>query len=68
VQDFYERSGASSWVESAEDLADLMQHAAQLFRMLRRAARRGRLTPSTMRSSARCLDDVLAKVSSIVDE
>jgi DNA-binding PadR family transcriptional regulator len=68
VEDFYERSGASSWVESAEDLADLMQHAAQLFRMLRRAARRGRLTPSTMRKLRTVLDDVLAKVSSIVDE
>ena len=68
VEDFYERSGASSWVESAEELADLMQHAAQLFRMLRRAARRGRLTPSTMRKLRTVLDDVLAKVSSIVDE
>ena len=68
VEDFYERSGASSWVESAEDLADLMQHAAQLFRVLRRAARRGRLTPSTMRKLRTVLDEVLAKVSSIVDE
>jgi DNA-binding PadR family transcriptional regulator len=68
VQEFYERSGASSWVGSAEDLADLMQHAARLFRMLRRAARRGRLTPSTMRKLRTVLDDVLAKVSSIVDE
>jgi len=68
VEDFYERSGASSWVESAEDLADLMQRAAQLFRVLRRAARRGRLTPTAMRKLRTVLDEVLAKVSSIVEE
>ena len=68
VEDFYERSGASSWAESAEDLADLMQRAAQLFRVLRRAARRGRLTPGTMRKLRTVLDEVLSKVTSIVEE
>ena len=68
MEEFYERSGAAGWVESAEDLADLMQRAAQLFRVLRRAARRGRLTPGTMRKLRTVLDEVLAKVTSIVDE
>jgi len=68
VEEFYERSGASSWADSAEDLADLMQRAAQLFRVLRRAARRGRLSPSVMRKLRALLDEVLAKVTSIVDE
>ena len=68
VEDFYERSGAHGWVESAEDLADLMQRAAQLFRVLRRAARRGRLSPGVMRKLRAVLDDVLAKVTSIVEE
>jgi DNA-binding PadR family transcriptional regulator len=68
VEDFYERSGASSWADSAEDLADLMQRAAQLFRVLRRAARRGRLSPSVMKKLRAVLDDVLTKVTSIVEE
>lgn len=68
VDDFYERSGASGWAESAEDLSELMHRAAQLFRVLRRAARRGRLTPSTMRKLRTMLDEVLAKVTSIVED
>jgi len=68
VEEFYERSGVSGWAESAEDLADLMQRGAQLFRVLRRAARRGRLTPSTMRKLRTVLDEVLTKVTSIVEE
>ena len=68
VDDFYERSGASGWAESAEDLSELMHRAAQLFRVLRRAARRGRLTPSNMRKLRAMLDEVLAKVTSIVED
>jgi DNA-binding PadR family transcriptional regulator len=68
VEEFYDRSGASGWAESAEDLSELMHRAAQLFRVLRRAARRGRLTPSTMRKLRAVLDEVLAKVTSVVDE
>ena len=45
-----------------------MQRAAQLFRVLRRAARRGRLSPSVMRKLRSLLDEVLAKVTSIVEE
>ncbi len=56
MEEFYERSGVSGWAESAEDLADLMQ----------RAARRGRLTLGTMRKLRAVLDEVLAKVTSIV--
>ncbi|HTS80883.1 MAG TPA: PadR family transcriptional regulator [Myxococcaceae bacterium] len=68
VEEFYERSGATSWAESAEDLADLMKRAAQLFRVLRRAARRGRLSPGAMRKLRAVLDDVLTKVTSIVED
>jgi len=68
VEEFYDRSGAAGWADSAEDLAELMQRAAHLFRVLRRAARRGRLTPSTMRKLKGVLDEVLTKVSGIVEE
>ncbi len=68
VEEFYDRSGATNWAEHAEDLAELMRRAAHLFRVLRRAARRGRLTPSTMRKLRGVLDEVLAKVTTIVED
>jgi DNA-binding PadR family transcriptional regulator len=66
VTEFYDRSGAGSWTDYAEDLGDLMKRAAQLFRSLRRGARRGRLTPSVMKKLRAVLDEALAKVEAIV--
>lgn len=66
VAEFYDRSGAGSWADYAEDLGDLMKRAGQLFRSLRRGARRGRLTPSTMKKLRAVLDEALAKVEAIV--
>jgi DNA-binding PadR family transcriptional regulator len=66
VAEFYDRSGAGSWADYAEDLGDLMKRAGQLFRSLRRGARRGRLTPSTMKKLKAVLDEALAKVEAIV--
>jgi DNA-binding PadR family transcriptional regulator len=66
VAEFYDRSGAGSWADYAEDLGDLMKRTGQLFRTLRRAARRGRLTPSTMKKLRGVLDEALAKVEGIV--
>jgi DNA-binding PadR family transcriptional regulator len=67
VEEFYERSGAGSWAEHAEDLGELMKRAAQLFRLLRRAARRGQLTPTVLKKLRGVLDEALAKAESIVD-
>jgi len=68
VTEFYDRSGAGSWADYAEDLGDLMKRAGQLFRALRRGARRGRLTPSAMRKLRGVLDETLTKVEGIVSD
>jgi DNA-binding PadR family transcriptional regulator len=67
VQDFYERSGAESWEEYAEELADLVKQGGRLFKVLRRAARRGRLTPAMMKKLRGILDEAMARVEALVD-
>jgi len=67
VQDFYERSGAESWEEYAEELADLVKQGGRLFKALRRAARRGQLTPGMMKKLRGILDEAMARVEALVD-
>jgi DNA-binding PadR family transcriptional regulator len=67
VDEFYDRSGAASWEEYAEELGDLIKHATRLFKVFRHSARRGRLTPSTMKKVRAVLDEALAKIEALVD-
>ena len=67
VEDFYERSGASSWEEYADELGDLMRHAGRMFKTFRRAMRRGRLTPSTLKKLRAVLGEALAKIEALVE-
>jgi len=67
VTEFYERSGATSWEEYAEELGDLIKHATRLFKVFRHSARRGRLTPSTMKKVHGVLDEALAKIEALVE-
>jgi DNA-binding PadR family transcriptional regulator len=67
VDEFYERSGAASWEEYAEELGDLIKHATRLFKVFRHSARRGRLTPATMKKIRAVLDEALAKIEALVD-
>jgi DNA-binding PadR family transcriptional regulator len=67
VHEFYEKSGAASWEGYAEELADLIKHATRLFKVFRQSARRGRLTPSTMKKVRVVLDEALAKIEALVE-
>ncbi len=67
VEDFYERSGANSWEEYAEEMGDLMRHAGRMFKTFRRAMRRGRLTPSTLKKLRAVLGEALAKIEALVE-
>lgn len=67
VADFYERSGEGSWEDYADDLHELSQSVAKMFRAVGRSARRGRLTPSTMKKLRVVLQEAIAKVEAIVD-
>jgi DNA-binding PadR family transcriptional regulator len=67
VDDFYERSGAGSWEEYAEELRDLIKHATRLFKVFRRSSRQGRLTPAAMKKVRAVLDEALAKIEALVE-
>jgi DNA-binding PadR family transcriptional regulator len=67
VDEFYEKSGAASWEAYAEELGDLIKHATRLFKVFRHSARRGRLTPSTMKKVRIVLDEALAKIEALVE-
>jgi DNA-binding PadR family transcriptional regulator len=66
VDEFYERSGAASWEEYAEELGDLIQHATRLFKVFRHSARRGQLSASVMKKVRVVLDEALAKIEALV--
>jgi DNA-binding PadR family transcriptional regulator len=67
VSEFYERSGEASWEDHAEDLQDLTKRVSHMFKAIGRSARRGRLTPSTMKKLRAVLDEAIAKIEAIVD-
>src|SRR5262249_27651664 len=67
VRDFYERSGANSWEEYADEVGDLMRNAARMFKTFRRAMRRGRLTPSTLKKLRAVLAEAMAKIEALVE-
>jgi DNA-binding PadR family transcriptional regulator len=67
VAAFYEQS-EDVWDDHGESLRDVMDRVRLLLRAFRRAARRGRLTPSRMARVRAILDDAVAKLQALVDE
>jgi hypothetical protein len=51
-----------------DDLRDFSRRVIELSRTVRRAARRGRLHPSTMRKLRKILDDAVAEVEAVFEE
>jgi DNA-binding PadR family transcriptional regulator len=68
VAEFYERSGEASWDDFADELQDLMKRVGRMFKMIGRSARRGRLTPTTMRKLRAALDEAMQKIEDIVGD
>jgi len=66
VRDFYEDAGEGSWEDLGEELRDLTQRVSRMFKSIGRAARRGRLTASTMRKLRVVLDDAVTKIEDIL--
>jgi DNA-binding PadR family transcriptional regulator len=63
VEDFYGRTGgAADWERSAEAFADLGERVRRLFRLYKRAARSGHLSPSVLRRVRDVLDEALQKI------
>ncbi len=67
VRDFYEVAEEGSWEDFADELRDLTRRVARMFKSIGRSARRGRLTPATMKRLRVVLDDAIAKIEAIVD-
>jgi DNA-binding PadR family transcriptional regulator len=67
VVEFYADAGEGSWDDFADELRDLTRRVGKMFRSIGRSARRGRLTPSTMKKLRVVLDEAVAKIEAIVD-
>jgi DNA-binding PadR family transcriptional regulator len=67
VAEFYQDAGEGSWEDIADELRDVFGRVGKMFRSIGRSARRGRLTPSTLKKLRVALDDALAKIEAIVD-
>jgi DNA-binding PadR family transcriptional regulator len=67
VEDFYAGAGEVSWEDFADELRDLTHRVAKMFKSIGRSARRGRLTPSTMKRLRVVLDDAISKIEAILD-
>jgi DNA-binding PadR family transcriptional regulator len=67
VDDFYADAGEGAWEDFGDDLRDLIQRAGRMFKSIGRSARRGRMTPSTIRKLRAILDDAMAKIEAVID-
>lgn len=66
VEEFYERSQSDFWDDHAEQLGELWKRIAHLVKGVRKAGRRGQLTPATMRKVWAVLDEAAAKIQTIL--
>lgn len=66
VEEFYERSQSDFWEDHAEQLGELWKRIAHLVKGVRKAGRRGQLTPATMRKVWAVLDEAFAKIHTIL--
>jgi DNA-binding PadR family transcriptional regulator len=67
VRDFYDNAGEGSWEDFADEIRDLTQRVSRMFKSIGRSARRGRLTPATMKRLRVVLDEAITKIEAIVD-
>jgi DNA-binding PadR family transcriptional regulator len=62
VEDFYRRFEGDSWEDHAGDIHDLMMSVARLIKAFKHGARRGRMTPETVRAIRAALDEALRRI------
>jgi DNA-binding PadR family transcriptional regulator len=68
VSDFYERFEEGPWDRYADDFVDLMQDVTRLMRLFRRGARHGNITPETLRTIRKALDDAMRRIEDELGE
>jgi DNA-binding PadR family transcriptional regulator len=62
VDDFYGRFEPEPWETYAGDIHDLMHSVARLIKVFKHGARRGRMTPETVRAIRSALDEALRRI------
>jgi DNA-binding PadR family transcriptional regulator len=67
VDELYERFTEESWEAYAEDFGDLVRQVSRMFKAVKRASRRGRMTAATMRAVREVVEDALKKIEAAVD-
>jgi len=68
VSDFYERFAEDSWASYVENFGDIMKRLGRLFRTLKRASSRGRLTPKTLKRVSEVIDTAVRDVEAAFEE
>lgn len=66
VSDFYDNAGDASYEDFADDLRELMGRVGRMFKSIGRAARRGRLTPSTMKKLRAVVDRAIDEIEDVL--
>jgi DNA phosphorothioation-dependent restriction protein DptG len=67
VESFYEQS-EDVWTDHGDSLREVMDRVRRLLRAFRRAARRGRLTPTRLSRVRGILDEAVNKLEALLDE
>jgi DNA-binding PadR family transcriptional regulator len=68
VSEFYDRLADQSWERHAEDFGELMRRAGRLFKVFKRAARRGRISARAQGKIRELLDDATRRIEEILEE
>lgn len=68
VSEFYDRLADQSWERHAEDLGELMRRAGRLFKVFKRAARRGHISARAQLKIRELRDDATQRIEQILDE
>jgi DNA-binding PadR family transcriptional regulator len=68
VSEFYDRLADQSWERHAEDFGELMRRAGRLFKVFKRAARRGHISARAQLKIRELLDDATQRIEQILDE
>jgi DNA phosphorothioation-dependent restriction protein DptG len=68
VDDFYDRLNEDSWENHMETFGEVMRRLGHLFKTFKRAARRGRLSTSTMTKVREIVDEAIHKLEQLLEK
>jgi DNA-binding PadR family transcriptional regulator len=66
VEEFYAEAGEGSWEDLSDELHELIHRVGKMFKLIGRAARRGRLSPALLKKLRVVVEEAIGKVEAIV--